>query len=69
MYKINTAPGQAAIEKGYASYPEDFPHLKPGENFTAWKSGEDFEIETTLSGDALKTALPHLIEEVFKNGR
>ena len=32
----NTIPGEAAKAKGHASYPEDFPHLRPGESFTAW---------------------------------
>lgn len=50
MYRINTIPGEAAKAKGHASYPEDFPHLCPGKNFTAWKAGEDWEIETTLDG-------------------
>ena len=57
MFKINTIPGQAAREKGYARYPEDFPHLRPGESFTAWKAGEDWEIETTLDGAALRERL------------
>lgn len=57
MYHINTIPGEAAKAKGHASYPEDFPHLRPGESFTAWKVGEDWEIETTLDGAALRERL------------
>ena len=53
MYRINTIPGEAAKVKGHASYPEDFPHLRPGESFTEWKAGDDWEIETTLDGAAL----------------
>lgn len=57
MYRINTIPGKAAKENGHATYPDDFPHLPPGEDFTACKVGEDWEIETTLDGDALKQRL------------
>lgn len=57
MFRINTIPGQAAKEKGHASYPEDFPHLRPGEDFAAWRVGADWEIETTLSGEALSERL------------
>lgn len=53
MFKINTIPGQAAREKGYARYPEDFPHLTHGADFAAWRSGDDWEIETILDGQAL----------------
>lgn len=57
MYKINTIPGEAARAKGHALYPEDFPHLRPGEDFAAWKAGEDWEIETTLDGEELEERL------------
>ena len=57
MYRINTIPGEAAKAKGRASYPEYFPQLPPGESFTAWKAGEDREIETTLDGAALRERL------------
>ncbi len=57
MYRINTIPGEAEKTKGHASYPEDFPHLRQGENFKAWKVGEDWEIETTLNGEALENRL------------
>ena len=60
MYKINSIPGAAAREKGHASYPEDFPHLRPGEDFTAWRAGEDWEIETTLDGETLLQRLKEL---------
>lgn len=53
MFKINTIPGQAAQEKGYARYPEDFPHLTHDADFAAWRSGDDWEIETILDGQAL----------------
>lgn len=64
MYRINTIPGEAAKAKGHASYPEDFPHLRPGEDFTAWRAGENWEIETTLDGAALRERL----EEFEKTG-
>lgn len=57
MYRINTLPGEAAKIKGFASYPEDFPHLHPGEDFIAWRAGEHWEIETTLDGVALEERL------------
>lgn len=60
MYHINTIPGEAVKLKGYASYPEDFPHLRPGEDFTSWKAGEDWEIETTLDGETLHQRLKKL---------
>ena len=63
MYRINTIPGEAAKEKGHASYPEDFPHLKPGENFTAWRDGEHWEIETTLNGVDLEERLSLLAKQ------
>lgn len=43
--------------KGHACYPEDFPHLRPGQDFVAWRSGEDWEIETTLEGSAFEARL------------
>lgn len=63
MYYINTIPGEAAKAKGHASYPEDFPHLQPGRDFVAWKVGEDWEIETTLDGEALRQRLKMLEKE------
>lgn len=39
---------------GYARYPEDYPHLTHGAKFAAWRSGDDWEIETTLDGQALE---------------
>lgn len=57
MYRINTIPGEVAKTKGHVSYPEDFPHLQPGEEFTAWRSGEDWEIETILNAEALAERL------------
>lgn len=60
MYHINTIPGEAAKAKGHASYPEDFPHLRSGQDFVAWKVGEDWEIETTLDGEALRQRLKML---------
>ncbi len=53
MFYINTIPARAAKEKGYARYPEDFPHLTHGTDFAAWRSGDDWEIETVLVGQAL----------------
>lgn len=57
MYKINTIAGKAAKENGFASYPEDFPHLKNGENFVAFQVGNDWEIETVLCGKELQEEL------------
>lgn len=57
MYRINTIPGEAAKIKGHASYPEDFPHLRPGEDFAVWRAGEHLEVETTLNGEALEERL------------
>lgn len=62
MFRLNSIPGAAAREKGYASYPDDFPHLGPGEDFKAWKSGDDWEIETILGGAALRERL-----QIFKS--
>lgn len=60
MIYINTIPAQAAQKKGYACYPEDFPYLASGEHFKAWKSGDDWEIETTLNGKSLEKRLKEL---------
>ena len=60
MIYINTIPAQAAQKKGYACYPEDFPHLASGEHFKAWKSGDDWEVETTLNGKSLEKRLKEL---------
>jgi hypothetical protein len=57
IFHINTAPGEAMAQKGHASYPEDFPHLKPGETFTAWRVEDGWEVETTLDGAALMERL------------
>lgn len=54
MYIINRIPGMAAKEKGYAAYPEDFPHLNNGEDFEMWRSGKNIEVESTLTGEALR---------------
>lgn len=53
MCRINKTPGEAAKAKGRACYPEDFSRLGHGEDFTAWRAGEDLEIETILEGGAL----------------
>lgn len=66
MYRINSTPREVAQAKGQTSYPEDFPHLRPGEDFTAWRTGEDWEIETTLSGTALEERLQVFKREVEK---
>ena len=62
MYRINTIPGRAAAEKGHASYPEDFPHLRNGADFVMWKDGDHWEIETILNADALMQRLALLKE-------
>lgn len=59
---INTAPGEAMARKGHASYPEDFPHLRSGEDFVAWRVGENWEVETTLNGRALLKRLKALLK-------
>lgn len=61
MFRINSVPGKAASKKGHASFPEDFSRLHSGEDFTAWKVRGDWEIETILSGTALKERL-----QIFK---
>lgn len=63
MYRINTNPGKAATIKGYASFPADFPHLSPGQDFAAWRTEEGFEIETTLGGKALEARLKAFQEQ------
>ena len=60
MYIINRIPEKAAEEKGFAKYPDDFPHLKDGEKFVVWKNGEDWEIETILKGEELQKHLNKL---------
>lgn len=65
MYRINTIPGEAAKAKGHASYPEDFSHLRPGEDFTAWRAGKDLEVETTLDGEALLERLKEFEKRRF----
>lgn len=68
MYRINTIPGKAAAIKGHASFPEDFPNLRPGEDFSARKLGADWEIETTLGGEALEKRLQIFKQEVQAHG-
>jgi hypothetical protein len=68
MYRINTNPGKAATIKGHASFPEDFPNLRPGEDFSARKVGEDWEIETTLFGETLEKRLQIFKREVETHG-
>ena len=63
VFHINTAPGEAMAQKGHASYPEDFPHLKPGETFTAWRVEDGWEVETTLDSAALLERLQALKEQ------
>lgn len=63
VYYINTIPGEAAAQKGHADFPEDFPHLRPGESFTAWRVGQDWEVETTLSGEPLFARLKAIKEQ------
>lgn len=57
MYYINKMAGKAMARKGHASYPDDFLRLRPGENFTAWHVGQDWEIETLLTGEPLLARL------------
>lgn len=69
IFHINTAPGEAVAQKGHASYPEDFPHLKPGETFTAWRVEDGWEIETTLDSTALMERLERFyMEEAEHDG-
>lgn len=68
IYRINTVPQEAERQKGFATFPEDFPHLKVGEDFMAWKSGNDWEIETTLSGTALEERLQIFKREIEHHG-
>lgn len=57
MYYINTSAGEAMARKGHAYFPDDFQRLRPGENFTAWRVGQDWEIETLLTGTPLLARL------------
>lgn len=57
VHYINTMAGKAMARKGHASYPDDFQRLRPGENFTAWRVGQDWEIETLLIGEPLLARL------------
>lgn len=66
MYRINTIAGEAMARKGHATYPEDFPHLPPGQDFVAWKSGEDWEIETTLKGAAFEARLKRFTKDILR---
>ena len=68
IYRINIAPQEAERQKGFAAFPEDFSHLRPGEDFTAWKAGNDWEIETTLSGAALEERLQKFKKEIEQHG-
>lgn len=63
VYYINTIPGKAAAQKGHADFPEDFSHLRLGESFTAWRVGQDWEVETTLSGEPLFARLKAIKEQ------
>lgn len=59
-YIINEFAGRFKMARGYARYPEDFPHLKDtGKDFFAWKEAGSgsWHIETTLSGEALLNEL------------
>lgn len=63
MYYINTMAGKAMARKGHVSYPDDFQRLRPGENFTAWRVGQDWEIETLLTGEMLLARLKAIEEQ------
>ena len=63
MYYINTMAGKAMARKGHASYPDDFQRLRPGENFIAWRVGQDWEIETLLTGETLLARLKAIEEQ------
>ena len=66
VYYINTIPGMAVAQKGHADFPKDFPHLRPGENFTAWRVGYDWEVETTISGESLLARLKAINEQAVE---
>ena len=55
-------PGEAAARKGHANFPGDFARLRPGETFTAWRAGSDWEIETILNGKAIFVRLKAIEE-------
>lgn len=63
MFRINMKAGEAAARKGHASCPDDFQRLRPGENFIAWRVGQDWEIETTLTGEPLFAQLKAIEEQ------
>ena len=49
MYHIN----EHLNGKTDTRYPDDFPLLKNGSNFVAWKSENGWHIQTTLNGEKL----------------
>ncbi len=60
--KINEAPGEAAKSRGHAVYPDDFPHLTPGEDFCFWVDWDTdtLHVETTLPSDEIQARLQEL---------
>ncbi len=60
--KINEVPGEAAKSRGHAVYPDDFPHLAPGEDFCFWVDWDTdtLHVDTTLPSDEIHSRLKEL---------
>lgn len=59
MYQIN----EHLSGKTTARYPEDFPALTNGKRFVAWKIGEDWHIQTVMTGEELIRMIKALQEK------
>ena len=66
MFIINQKAGEAARQRGFARFPEDFEKLGRGTNsaFIWWRDGENIKIETTLNGENLQKELSQLRREM-----
>ena len=56
MYYIN----EHLKGKTEVYYPDDFPLLKNGSDFAAWKSADGWHIQTTLNGEKLFAKMKEL---------
>lgn len=61
MVYINKYVHEASEKRGYAVFPDDFPHLRDtGKDFVAWREGADWHVETTVTGDVLQERMSGL---------
>lgn len=61
MVYINKYVREASKERGYAVFPDDFPHLRDtGKDFVAWREGADWHVETIVTGDVLQERMSGL---------